>query len=130
MTDATATGTARQILGAAPIESLKGEEPPAKIVIDPPLADSLAIGRVVIQYCAQNLHIRPVYGEAALTVSPRIGHIHVFVDDAQWRWLDASGEPLTINGLPPGPHKVRILLVNANHQPLDEGTIEFVVPAH
>jgi hypothetical protein len=38
--------------------------------------------------------------------------------------------PLTINGLPPGPHKVRILLVNANHQPFDEGTIEFVVPAH
>jgi hypothetical protein len=131
MQDATATTyTARQILGVAPIESPQGEEPPAKIIIDPPLADSLAFGRVVIQYYAQNLHIRPVYGEAALAVSPRIGHIHVFVDDAQWRWLDASGEPLTINGLPPGPHKVRILLVNANHQPLDEGMIEFVVPAH
>jgi hypothetical protein len=61
-------------------------------------------------------------------VSPRIGHIHVFVDDATWRWLDASGEPLTINGLSPGRHKVRILLVNANHAPLDEGTVEFTVP--
>jgi Family of unknown function (DUF6130) len=120
--------TAREFVGAAPIAPLTVEEPPAKIIIDPPLADSLKGGRVVIQYYAQNLHIRPVYGEAALAVSPRIGHIHVFVDDATWRWLDASGEPLTINGLSPGPHKVRILLVNANHQPLDEGTVSFVIP--
>ena len=122
--------TAREVLGPAPVEPLTYEQPPAKIIIDPPLADSLAVGRVVIQYYAQNLHIRPVYGEAAAKVSPRIGHIHVFLDDAQWRWLDASGEPITINGLAPGPHKVRILLVTANHQPLDEGTVSFVVPPH
>src|SRR5437667_4356244 len=35
-------------------------------------------------------------------------HIHVTVDDAPWRWADASGEPLIINGLPAGPHKVLI----------------------
>jgi hypothetical protein len=120
--------TARQVLGAAPVEQLSEPEPPAKLVVDPPLSSSLAIGRVVIQYYVQNLHIRPVYGNAALAVSPRIGHIHVFVDDAQWHWLDASGEPLTINGLAPGPHKVRILVANANHEPLDEGTVEFIVP--
>ncbi|MGB6985702.1 MAG: DUF6130 family protein [Candidatus Aquilonibacter sp.] len=121
--------TARTVLGAAPIEPLTGEQPPAKIIIDPPLADSLVVGRVVIQYYAQNLHIAPVYGKGALAVSPRVGHVHIFLDDAQWRWLDASGQAVVINGLPPGTHKVRILLVNANHQPLDEGTVEFTIPA-
>jgi hypothetical protein len=80
-------------------------EPPAKIIVDPPLADSLAHGRVVIQYRAENLRIVQVFGPAVLAVSPRIGHIHVTVDDAPWRWADASGEPLIINGLPVGPHK-------------------------
>jgi hypothetical protein len=127
MTNASETLTAREFVGQAPIQPL-ADEPPAKLIVDPPLPDALKIGRVVIQYYAQNVHIRPVYGEVALAVSPRLGHIHVFLDDATWRWLDASGEPLTINGLSPGPHKVRILLVNANHQPLDEGTVEFTVP--
>ena len=77
-------------------------EPPAKIVVDPPLADSLAHGRVVIQYRAENLRIVQVFGPAALAMSPRIGHIHVTVDDAPWRWADASGEPLIINQLPVG----------------------------
>jgi Family of unknown function (DUF6130) len=58
-------------------------------------------------------------GQAALDVSPRIGHIHVTVDDAPWHWLDASGEPLIITGLAAGPHKVLIELVNAAHQTLD-----------
>ena len=35
-----------------------GSEPPAKIVIDPPLPGPLASrGVAVIQYCAQNLHL-------------------------------------------------------------------------
>jgi hypothetical protein len=129
MSNAMQTLSARDLLGPAPVEPLTGEEPPAKIIIDPPLPEALAIGRVVIQYYAQNLHFADVYGEAALTVSPRIGHVHVFVDDNTWRWLDSSGHAITINGLAPGPHKVRLLLVNANHEPLDEGTVEFTIPA-
>jgi uncharacterized protein DUF6130 len=119
--------TARDILGPAAVVPL-ASEPAAKIVIDRPLADSLAHGRVVIQYYAENLRIVPVFGPAALDVSPRIGHIHVTVDDAPWRWADASGEPLIINGLPAGPHKVLIELVNANHQTLDKGVVTFVIP--
>jgi hypothetical protein len=53
----------------------------------------------------------------ASDVSPRIGHIHVTVDDAPWHWADASGEQLIITGLPAGPHKVLIELVDANHRP-------------
>lgn len=119
--------TARDVQGAAAVVPLTDEAAP-KIIIDQPLAESLAVGRVVIQYRSENLRIAPVYGVAALDVSPRIGHIHVTVDDGPWRWVDASGEPLIINKLPPGPHKILIELVNANHQTLDRGTVNFVVP--
>jgi hypothetical protein len=50
------------------------------------------------------------------------------VDDAPWHWADASGTPLILRGLPPGPHKVQIELVDANHQPVDKGTVTFDVP--
>jgi hypothetical protein len=102
--------------------------PPAKIIIDPPLAEPLSHGRVVIQYRAENLHIVPVFGPKALEVSPRIGHIHVTVDDLPWHWADASGEPLIFNGFPAGPHKVLIELVDANHRTLDKGVVNFVIP--
>ena len=119
--------TARDIRGPAPVVPL-ASEPSPRIVIDAPLADWLAGGRVVIQYRTENLRIVPVFGPNALDVSPRIGHIHVTVDDTPWRWADASGEPLIINCLPPGPHKVLIELVDANHRTLDKGTVTFVTP--
>jgi uncharacterized protein DUF6130 len=125
---ASAAGqTAREVRGAAPVEPLQNE-PPAKIIIDPPLAEPLSRGRVVIQYRTENMHIVPVFGPAALAVSPRVGHIHVTVDDAAWGWADASGEPVILNGLPPGPHKILIDLVTANHRPIDQGMVEFAVP--
>ena len=71
-------------------------------------------------------------GPPALTpqlgVSPRIGHIHVTVDDASWVWADASGEPVIINGLQPCPHKILVQLESANHQLLDQGSVMFKVP--
>lgn len=121
------TPTAREIRGPAPVVPLGGE-PPVKIIIDPPLADSLAHGRVVIQYRTENLRIVQVFGPAALDVSPRIGHIHVTVDDTPWHWLDASGEPLVITGLTAGSHKVLIELVNAAHQTLDYGVVNLDIP--
>ena len=108
---------------------LTGSEPPAKIIIDPPLAGPLASrGVAIIQYCAQNLHIAPVFGPDALTVSPRVGHLHVRLDDASWVWADASGNPIILMGLPPGSHKVLLELEDANHHTLDKGTVTFVVP--
>ena len=119
--------TAREVRGAAPVEPLQNE-PPAKIVIDPPLAEPLSHGRVVIQYRTENLHIVPVFGPAALAVSPRVGHIHITVDDAPWVWADASGEPVVLNGLSPGPHRIQLQLETANHQLLDQGAVKFTVP--
>jgi hypothetical protein len=113
----------------AQVIPIDGTEPPATLVIDPPLAGPLASrGVVVISYCAENLRIAAVFGPGALSVSPRVGHIHVTVDEAPWHWADASGAPLLLRGLPPGPHEVLIELVDANHQPLDEGTVTFEVP--
>jgi len=119
--------TARQVRGAAAVEPI-ANEPAGKIVVDPPLAEPLSRGRVVIQYRTENLHIAPVFGPAALAVSPRVGHIHVTVDDAMWVWADASGEPVILNGLAPGPHTVLLQLETANHQELDRGAVHFTIP--
>src|SRR5262249_48795935 len=90
---------------------LTGNEPPAKIVIDPPLAEPLASrGVAIIAYCAEHLHIAPVFGPGAVSASPRVGHIHVSLDDAPWVWADASGTPIILQGLPPGSHTVTITL--------------------
>lgn len=127
-TRSTATdATAKDIRGPAPVVPL-ASEPPARLVVDPPIPEALAKGRVFIQYRAQNLRIVQVFGPAALAVSPRIGHIHVTVDDLPWHWADASGEQLILTGLPVGPHKILIELVNANHQTIDQKTVSFVVP--
>ncbi|EME63489.1 hypothetical protein H074_06307 [Amycolatopsis decaplanina DSM 44594] len=105
-------------------------QPPPSLVVDAPLPDQLAMGLVVLRYRAENLRIVPVYGPAALDVSPRIGHIHVTVDDAAWHWADGSGEPLIIQSLPAGPHKVWIGLADPTHQILDQKTVNVVVPVH
>ncbi len=117
-TGASAQPTARDLRGAAPVVPLAAE-PPAKLVVDPPLPESLAQGRVVIQYRTENLRILPVFGPAALDVSPRIGHLHITVDEGPWRWVDASNEPLIINLLPPGEHRVKVEMVNPNHQVIE-----------
>ncbi|WP_233629921.1 DUF6130 family protein [Amycolatopsis sp. WAC 04197] len=113
----------------APVVPLPSQPPPS-LVVDAPLPEQLAMGLVVLRYRAENLRIVPVYGPAALDVSPRIGHIHVTVDDAAWHWADGSGEPLIIQSLPAGPHKVWIGLADPTHKILDEKTVNFVVPVH
>jgi quercetin dioxygenase-like cupin family protein len=104
-------------------------EPPAKLIVDAPLPGPLAArGVVIIGYCAENLHLVPVFGPDALAVSPRVGHLHVRVDDSTWVWADASGNPIILMGLSPGPHKVLLELEDSNHHSLDQGTVSFVIP--
>src|SRR5262245_6872082 len=86
----------------APLVPLESQPPPS-LIVDAPLPAQLAKGLVVIRYRTENLRIEPVYGAGALDVSPRIGHIHVTIDDAPWHRADASDEPLIIQGLPAGP---------------------------
>lgn len=104
-------------------------EPAPRLIIGEPVPDQLARGRAVIPYRTENLIIRPVFGHAAREVSPRIGHVHVTVDDLPWHWADASGEPLIITGLPPGAHKVLIELEDPTHHPVYRGEVQFTIPA-
>ena len=92
-------------------------EPAPKLIVDPPLAAALGQGIVWIQYRVENVHIVPVFGAGALNVSPRVGHLHIHFDDLPWLWADPSGvNTIDLAGVPPGQHKVRVDLVNANHQ--------------
>jgi len=119
--------SAKDIRGPSPLVAIENE-PPAKLIVDPPLPEPLAQGRVFIQYRTENLRVVPVFGKAALDVSPRIGHIHVTVDDAYWHFVDASGETLIMVGLKPGSHKVLIELADPTHKVITRETVKFTVP--
>ena len=121
------TAEAAEGFAPAPVVPLAAQPAP-RLHVDTPLAAQLANGLVIIRYRADNLRIVPVFGPAALDVSPRIGHLHVTVDDAPWHWADASGEPLIIQGLPAGPHKVLVELADPSHKVIDSTTVELVIP--
>ncbi|HIC2037045.1 DUF6130 family protein [Enterobacter soli] len=122
--------SAAEVNGPAAVAPLSQPQPPAKLIVDPPLAGPLSKGTVFIQYRVENLRIEPVFGPEALKVTPRIGHIHVVVDDAPWHWADTSSEPVILVGLPAGQHKVTIILADPTHKPIDHKTIVFTVPPH
>jgi uncharacterized protein DUF6130 len=122
--------SAREIRGASPYVAVENEPAP-KLIVDPPLPEGLAQGVFWAQYRVENLRILPVFGAGALQASPRIGHLHVIVDDLPWWWADASdNNTVDIAGLPPGKHKVKIALVDANHNvvPGQVVTVPFTVP--
>ncbi len=111
-----------------PSISAPAKQDPARLAVAAALPEALARGLVVIQYRAENIRIVPVFGPAALSVTPRIGHLHVTLDDATWHWVDASGEPLIIQGLAPGSHRVLIELADPTHRVIDSKTISFEIP--
>ena len=122
--------SAKEIRGPSPYATVENE-PAAKLIVDPPLADALARGAVQIQYRTENVRILPVFGASALGVSPRVGHLHITVDDLPWHWADASdSNTVDLVGLPPGAHKVLIELVDAAHHvfPGQQRTVTFTVP--
>jgi hypothetical protein len=122
--------SAREMRGPTPLVAIQNE-PPAKLIVDPPIPEQLALGRVMIQYRAENLRIVPVFGSGALSVSPRVGHLHYFVDDATFPIVDTSGETVVLVGLAPGSHKVRFVLAEPTHKAIAgvEQTVTFTVPA-
>ena len=106
------------------------QEPPAKLIVDAPLPDLLAKGIVWITWRVENVNIGPESGKDALNASPRVGHLHIRVDDLPWLWAHMSTAPIDVALLPPGPHKIRIELVNAIHQnvPEQSKTVTFTIP--
>src|SRR5580765_4332526 len=121
--------SAKEIRGPTPYAAIENEPAP-KLIVDPPLTNLLAQGIVWIQYRTENVRIVPVFGKGALSVSPRVGHLHVRVDDLPWLWADSSDlNTVDIAGMPPGDHKVVIELADANHQvfPGQSKTVKFTV---
>jgi hypothetical protein len=122
--------SAREIRGPTPYGEIENEPAP-KLFVDPPLPGPLAKGVFQAQYRVENIRILPVFGPGALKASPRIGHLHITVDDLPWWWADASdNNTVDIAGLPPGTHKVKIQLVDANHRPFpgQVATLTFTIP--
>lgn len=119
--------SARDVRGPSPLIAIDNEPPP-KLIVDPPLAEALAQGRVFIQYRTEHLRVLPVFGRGALAVSPRIGHVHITVDDAKWHFVDASGETVILVGLEPGPHRVLFELADPTHRVITTQTVTFTVP--
>ncbi|GAB7539909.1 DUF6130 family protein [Burkholderia sp. 3C] len=97
-----------------------------------PRADVLKDGYVYLAFRVDNLSILPLYtdihGKGATTLKPRIGHLHVFVDDSKWSWIHAQSDAIYFGPLPTGPHTVRIELVDASHSVIETRTTHFVVP--
>ena len=125
-----AAQSAKEVRGASPYLEIKNEPEP-KLIVDPPLPDLLDRGVVWIQWRVENVHIVPVFGKGALNVSPRTGHLHVHVDDVPWWWADASDiNTIDLAGMPPGPHKITIELVNSNHEVFagQSKTVTFTIP--
>jgi hypothetical protein len=123
----TYRSSAKDIRGTSPLIAIDNE-PPAKLIVDPPLPEPLTQGRVFIQYRTENLRVLPVFGKGALEVSPRIGHIHITVDDLPWHFVDASGETIILVGLKPGSHQLLIELADPTHQVITSETVTFVLP--
>lgn len=118
--------SARDICGASPLLAI-ANEPPAKLIVDAPLPGPLALGKVFIQYRTENIRVVPVFGEGALQVSPRLGHVHITVDDAPWHFADASGGTVVLVGLKNGPHKVLIELADPAHKVITSETVKFTL---
>lgn len=107
-----------------PLES----ETAPKLIAYPPLAEPLARGVVIIQYRAEHARIMPVFGKAAVDVSPRLGHLHVTVDDWKGTWAHTSEDPIILVGLTPGTHKILLEVADPTHKILASTTVSFIVP--
>jgi hypothetical protein len=104
-------------------------EPPPSLSVEPPLPGPLADGVAFIPYRVENLRILPVGGSAARNVSPRVGHLHVTIDDLPWAWADyGQSNTIILVGLPRGEHKVLIEVVDAEGNVFTKQTMTFDSP--
>lgn len=106
------------------------DEPVPNLTVQPPLPEPLAQGVVYIPYRLENLRILAVGGSAARNISPRVGHLHITLDDQPWQWADYGGSNTVILvGLSRGAHKVRIEAVDPEGHAFIARTVTFNVPA-
>ena len=99
-----------------------------RLIAYPPLAEPLARGVVIIQFRTEHARIMPVFGKVAGDVSPRLGHLHVTVDDWKGTWAHTSEDPIILVGLTLGAHKVLLEIADPTHTVLTQTTVSFSVP--
>jgi hypothetical protein len=107
------------------------DEPAPRLFVDQPDPKALAQGILWIQYRVENVRILPIFDKGARSVSPRVGHLHIHIDDVGWWWADSSGlNTIDVAGLKPGEHKIKIELVDPTHKvfPGETKTVTFTVP--
>jgi len=104
-------------------------EPAPKLTVKPPLPGPLAQNLVFIPYQVENLRILPLGGAEASKVSPRVGHLHITLDDLPWFWADyGQSNTIILGGLPRGQHKVLVQVVDPEGNVLTEQTVTFNTP--
>jgi len=103
-------------------------EPAPKLIVDAPVAGALARGVALIPYRVENLRILPVVGPAADGLSPRVGHLHITVDNLPWHWAQFSNDgTIVVADLPAGPHTVKIELAGPTHHVYTGQIVAFTV---
>ena len=121
---AIATGALAQST-VVPIDN----EPTPRLIVEPPLPGPLAQGVVFIPYRVENLRILPVAGPAARNLSPRVGHLHITVDDLPWLWADfGQSNTIVLAGMPRGQHKVLIEVVDPEGNVFTRQAVTFYSP--
>ena len=104
-------------------------EPAPRLIVQQPLPGPLARGVVYIPYQVENLRILPLGGAAASKVSPRVGHLHVTIDDLPWFWADyGQSNTIILGGMPRGQHKVLIEVVDPEGKVFTGQTVTFHSP--
>lgn len=104
-------------------------EPAPKLVVQQPLPGPLARNVVYIPYRVENLRILALGGEAASKVSPRVGHLHITIDDLPWFFADyGQSSTIILGGLPRGEHRVRIEVVDPEGNVFTGETVTFNTP--
>ncbi len=105
------------------------QEPAVKLTLEQPLPGPLANGVAFIPYRVENLRILPIGGPAARNVSPRVGHLHITLDDLPWQWADyGQSDTIILVNLPRGEHKVLVQAVDPEGTVLTSQSVTFRSP--
>jgi len=105
------------------------KESAPRLIVEAPLPGPLAQNLIFIPYRVENLRILPLGGATASRVSPRVGHLHITIDDLPWFWADyGQSNTIILGGMPRGQHKVLIEVVDPEGNVFTGQTVTFNAP--
>jgi hypothetical protein len=112
--------------------SIRPVEATPKLTLLPLRVDVLKDGFVYLPFKVENMTILPLYteiqGADTTKLRPKIGHLHVMVDNSGWSWIHALTDAIYFGPLSKGSHTVSIELVDAAHSVIEVQSIKVVVP--